>query len=393
MKKKHLNSLVVLLAVSAVFSLVFIESASAIPAFARKYRLSCKTCHQPIPRLKPYGDDFAGNGFVLTDQEAPRYYVETGDEELSLIRDFPIAVRLDGYVNYNDVAAKKSDFNTPYLLKLLSGGALTKNIAYYFYFYMDERGEIAGVEDAYIHFNDLLGADLDFYLGQFQVSDPLFKRELRLSLEDYQIYRTRIGGSRINLTYDRGLMVTYGIPSGTDLIFEVVNGNGIVEADPDRNFDSDRHKNFMGRISQDVGEYLRIGAFGYTGRERSSGLLNEVWLAGPDLSFTVGEKFELNAQYVERRDTNPYFLAAGFREIKTQGAFGEMIIAPEGDDSKVYLVGLFNWVDSEDNSEDYKSLTGHLSFLLRRNIRLVGEYTHNWANDTNRIGMGFVSAF
>ena len=47
------------------------DDAEAIPAFGRKYRMSCSTCHAPIPRLKAYGDDFAGNGFVLADQDAP----------------------------------------------------------------------------------------------------------------------------------------------------------------------------------------------------------------------------------------------------------------------------------------------------------------------------------
>ena len=46
----------------------------AMPAFARKYQMSCKTCHSPFPKLKPYGEEFAGNGFVLKDKEAPRYY-------------------------------------------------------------------------------------------------------------------------------------------------------------------------------------------------------------------------------------------------------------------------------------------------------------------------------
>ena len=35
----------------------------AIPAFARKYNTTCKTCHSPFPYLKPYGDEFAANGF------------------------------------------------------------------------------------------------------------------------------------------------------------------------------------------------------------------------------------------------------------------------------------------------------------------------------------------
>ena len=90
----------------------------AIPAFARKYNMTCKTCHSPFPKLKPYGDEFAGNGFVLKDLDAPRYYVDTGDPELSLIRDLPLALRLEGYVTYNQSDSKQSDFTTPLLFKL-----------------------------------------------------------------------------------------------------------------------------------------------------------------------------------------------------------------------------------------------------------------------------------
>ncbi len=41
------------------------HSINAIPAFARKYNMTCKTCHSPFPKLKAYGEEFAGNGFVL----------------------------------------------------------------------------------------------------------------------------------------------------------------------------------------------------------------------------------------------------------------------------------------------------------------------------------------
>ncbi|MCK7528382.1 MAG: hypothetical protein MZV64_67865 [Ignavibacteriales bacterium] len=50
-----------------------------MPAFARKYSMSCKTCHAPFPKLKPYGEEFAGNGFVIKDKDTPRYTIDTGD--------------------------------------------------------------------------------------------------------------------------------------------------------------------------------------------------------------------------------------------------------------------------------------------------------------------------
>ena len=74
----------------------------AIPAFARKYQISCQVCHSPaMPRLKAFGDEFAGNGFRLTEYESPRYFIQTGDDKLSLFRELPLAIRMDGFASYN----------------------------------------------------------------------------------------------------------------------------------------------------------------------------------------------------------------------------------------------------------------------------------------------------
>ena len=235
--------------------------AEAIPAFARRYKLSCSACHAPIPRLKAYGEDFAGAGFILKEEEKIRDYVTAGDDLMWLNRYFPVGVRFDAYALFDEKVAVNRDLQIPWGLKLLSGGTLYKNIGYYFYFYMSERGEVAGIEDAYIHFDDIFGIPLDVMVGQFQTSDPLMKRELRLTFEDYVIYKTRIGESGTNLAYDRGVMLVYGIEkTGTDLVGVVVNGKGKVEADEDtKKFDQDRFKNFGVRISQSLGDIFRIG--------------------------------------------------------------------------------------------------------------------------------------
>lgn len=379
--------------------LFFFNEIAAIPAFARKYNMSCKTCHSPAPSLKAFGEEFAGNGFKLADQDAPRYFVNTGDDELSLIRDLPLALRMEGYLSYtNSNESNSNDFSAPYILKILSGGALSDNIAYYFYFFFSERGEVAGIEDAFVMFNDIFSTDLDIYLGQFQVSDPLFKRELRLSFEDYQVYRLKPGLSDINLTYDRGIMFTYGLNTGTDFTFELLNGSGIGSANQNRMFDKDKYKNLLGRISQDITSNIRIGGFGYWGKEElaaAEGVRtnNSLWMAGPDLTITAGP-LELNAQYVERNDDNP--LGTG-KTFKTRGAFSELVYRPEGDDSKWYGMGIFNWTESElkeeENPLNYKSATFHLGYLLRRNIRLAGEYTYNFTDKFGRAGIGFISAF
>lgn len=378
----------------------------AIPAFARKYGMTCKTCHSPFPKLKAYGDEFAGNGFQLKDQDAPRYYVETGDPELSLIRDVPLAMRLEGYVTYNQGNAEQSDFTAPIVFKLLSGGAITKDFAYYVY-YILESGQVGKLEDAWLMFNNVFGSELDFTIGQFQVCDPLFKRELRLTRDDYYIYKVKPGYSNVNLTYDRGIMLTYGFESGTDLALQVVNGSGIGEGFTTGNFDDDKYKNVMGRISQDVGEHFRIGAMGYWGKEQnefSEGINggfttyypeNELWMLGGDATISF-DPIELNLQYVERNDNNPYFLynqTDPIPEIATRGAFAEMIYRPNGDDSKWYAVGLFNWIESDQTNLNYKTLSGHLGYVFRRNIRLITELTYDFEREFATFGVGIVTAF
>ncbi len=377
----------IIISIAAIFVFISVLSydAYAIPAFARQYKLSCQTCHAPVPRLKAFGDEFAGNGFVLEDKENSRYFVETGDQELSLIRDFPVAVRFDLVGSYNTANKKKGDFGTPYNLKFLSGGSLAKDISYYFYFFFSERGEVAGVEDAYIMFNNIFGVDLDLYIGQFQTSDPLFKREVRLTFEDYDIYKAKIGLNHANLTYDRGLMLTLGLETGTDIILEAVNGSGIGAADELKLFDDDDNKNFMARISQYMtNDVTKVNS--------------DFLMAGPDATISFGDFAELNLQYVIRNDDEALLSQSdnAMNEINTQGGFAELIITPKGDQSKQYGVLLFNYVDSDFTKLNKKSATVHLGHVFRRNIRFFTEYTYTEDEELGKYGkfnVGIVSAF
>ena len=111
-------------------SLFLPADSNAIPAFARRYKVSCTTCHAPFPHLKPYGDEVAGDGFIMVENEKERDYVSAGDNLLWLNKDFPIAVRFDAFAIYDQDKTVDKDLQTPFGLKLLSGGTLYKNIGY-----------------------------------------------------------------------------------------------------------------------------------------------------------------------------------------------------------------------------------------------------------------------
>ncbi len=369
-----------------------LRDANAIPAFARKYNMSCNVCHSPFPKLKPYGEEFAANGFQLPDKEPARYFKKTGDDLLLLMREIPIALRFELFGQYENSRDVNPDLRTPYILKFMSGGNIYKDISYYFYYFISERGEMAGIEDAFVMFNNVFSnkIDLDLYAGQFQVSDPLFKRELRLPQEDYAIYTVKPGRTLASLKYDRGIMTTYAAPTKTDFTLEVLSGNGLGTGET---FDVDKYKNVLFRASQEVTPFLRIGGFGYYGKEQPDSVSNEMYMAGADL--TLGnDKIELNAQYVYRSDINPAMTPVKPNErVKTQGGFVELTFSPQGDKSRITGSLLYNYVDSDFKELKYQSYTGNLNYLLARNIRLVGEYTYMKETKTSRVTLGFISAF
>lgn len=359
------------LAITA-FAFVY-ETALCIPAFARKYDMSCTVCHAPAaPKLKPYGEEYAANGFQLPDKEPLRYFRDTGDDRLLLLREIPLAFRFE-MRGYLDAKYWRWDTQSPYLLKLLSGGQIAKDIAYYFYFFLSEQGH-TGIEDAFVMFNNVFDTGLDITIGQFQISDPLFKRELRLPLEDYRIYTTQVGKSDVTLKYDRGMMLSYGLPTSTDIILSIVNGNGIgpIQAS---SFDTDSYVHLMLRVSQDISQHLRLGAFGYSGKEVQPMFVtfeaSQVRMMGSDATITL-EPIELNLQYVYRSDSNPQFFTGGPKAL-TRGGFAEVIFALEADKSDWFLSGLYNIVLTRFIPERYETLACGFHYLPKRNVRFTVE--------------------
>lgn len=391
----------------------------AIPAFARKYKVSCSLCHAPFPRLSAFGEQFAANGFEFARGEPPRDTIATGDPSLRLQGPVPFAVRMDAYLLTLAQKGEKvvgPDLQTPWLMKILSGGQVADGVSYYLYFFLSERGEVAGLEDAYVQFSDVAGTGVDLIVGQFQVSDPLFKRELRLEYEDYQLYRARIGNVRADMTYERGLFASFSPWENGDAALMVVNGRGLSAAGANRQYDTDRAKNIFFRYSHTAGP-LRLGGFLYAGQEKSGGLTDRHLSFGPDLTLSLGEKTEVNAQYLRRTDSNPFFLracsagdprcGAGSRDpfqVRTEGLMVEVHVFPQGPDGKWALSGLYNSVESNREAlslrsgeqgflRSYESVSAVATYLLARNLKLSGEVGYDTRLERARLVMGVVTAF
>ena len=376
-----------------------------MPAFARRYGVSCAQCHHPIPKVTAYGEMFAGNGFRMAPREEPTDTIGTGDPLLALQRHVPLAVRMDAQAQLFANGETASDFQTPWMLKIISSAPLSKDLSYYFYFLLSERGETAGIEDAFVHWNDLGGKPVDLVAGQFQVSDPLFKRELRLMFEDYVIYRAHVGEQSIDLTYDRGFMLMADA-AGFTLTAELVNGNGIGPAGSDRRLDDNTLKNVFGHVTRDVvAGRARLGAMGYVGHTDGLSSLgdpvrSETWMAGADATLTAGP-VELNLQYVHREDAAPTF-TPGEPDAVTDGGFAEVVVAvPE---NRTYGFALYNRVECDRPLLDprvgspasvsrFQSAAAGIGYLVTRNARVQFEAGYDFESEASRATVAMTLAY
>ena len=124
-------------------ALLCVMDAAAIPAFARKYKVSCTTCHAPFPRLKPYGEEFAGRGFVMeAGQEPARATVDAGDELLQLPRELPLAIRVDAFGEWTPDADPQTQLQSPWVFKILTGGPVADGAVSYTHLTLPTNREV-----------------------------------------------------------------------------------------------------------------------------------------------------------------------------------------------------------------------------------------------------------
>lgn len=395
----------------AVLWAASLQTAWAMPEFARRYSLSCAACHSAFPRLNKFGEQFVANNMRLPNWKDGT--VKTGDDLLALPAYPPLAVRAQAYVQARDgksidpvtgaTDSATTDFQSPYLIKLLSSAPLSDNITYYFYAILAEKGANgeALVEDAWFRHGDIFGSGIGMQLGQFQLSDLMFPRETRLPFQDFMAYRMA------GITYDRGVLFDRDI-GPFELGLGLSNGNGITDnlninspgyRRPDKMFDNDNSKTVFGRIGTEIGP-VSLGLFGASGKQRSIALGNagldsgtrntDKRIVGLDLSGDFGGKTYWYAQYLWNRwdgflDANPG------RDYRWQGGFAGVDYLP---DERWAFSLLYNYADAGDlaNTDtiyegiDMNSLSLTASYYFMRNVKAIAEVNVDFLKKTPQTG-------
>jgi hypothetical protein len=171
------------------------QSASALPAFARKYGLRCSACHESWPMLNYFGQKFKDNGYqLMNDRDAPIW------QNASY---WPITLRITPFwsrESINKVAVDSAPTGEQRMtttgfnlsgLDILTGGTLENNISFLLVPSSDETGAFH-FESANVRFDNLFHSPwLNVKLGKFELDSFISeKRTLTLSASGggYQLF-------------------------------------------------------------------------------------------------------------------------------------------------------------------------------------------------------------
>jgi hypothetical protein len=345
----------------AVAVALYSPSASALPAFARKYKTSCTTCHVIVPKLNAFGVAFRNNGYrvpfndeKLVKQEdvslgAPAWKQvwPHGVWPSSIAGHVPLAVGLLSYVNITPEAPVTTDFVFPEHLQVHGVGTVGENVSYLasvHFMFMEGMTDTQFVR-GHVAFHRLLGDPLlNLRVGRFELGAHPFSRfTKRLTDSDYMAtqLQTTSGGFQFGSPQSGfelfGAQTGFFNRGGFEYSVGLVNGSNSM-------YDNNSQKDFYASAGYKFGGYgltgskeeltelkatdnyidnsASFGGFGYIGRSQSP-FVGEVrfnrWGLRGDISI---QKLNLYGAYIHgsdvmtrrhtRQNSNSWFLEADY---------------------------------------------------------------------------------
>ncbi len=266
------------------FSLLFLSlfllflshpRARAIPAFSRKYKTSCNTCHVAFPMLNDFGEAFRRNGFqfprdddwfvkdkpVTLGAEAWRDLWPNALWPTTLPNLPPVSFRVTMGMDQSEGTRDKANFQAPTDVNILAAGTMGEDVSFFFH----QGGGIR----YYVQFSNLLEEALsetllpryalNLKLGLFEPGLLGVSNVRRITATPYLSHTavySRAGKAGNSFALDRQIGAeAHGILfHRLHYVLGAVNGNG---DGPDNN----STKDVYGRLA------VKIGGMRFSGEE------------------------------------------------------------------------------------------------------------------------------
>jgi hypothetical protein len=246
---------------------------SAIPAFARKYKTSCQTCHTAFPQLNPFGEAFRLNGYRfpggLDVDYAKVEEVELGAEgykkvwpnavwPTTLTWVPPISVLLEGEATYTPNPSGRPATTLNGLggkAAILGAGTLGESFSYFVELEFtdspktgDDVVEETAIERSFIIYRPFEKPLLNFKVGEFEPGVSDISNHRRLNRSTYFLTKdARPGANDFSLEDANRGVEAFGITGMGRMIYNL----GVIEGN--RDFEPISEKDIYLRLGYKIG--------------------------------------------------------------------------------------------------------------------------------------------
>ncbi|MCC7542312.1 MAG: hypothetical protein IT379_39200 [Deltaproteobacteria bacterium] len=362
-----------LAALSVAITLLIDSRAQAIPAFARRYRTSCRTCHAwSFPYLNASGTRFRQNGYQLPDgAEDPARaasMIEPGtiDERTAIFSTPPLSVRARLLAEWIEDAEgdQRLDASVPYA-RLAGGGSLYEDVSLVF------SADVA--PSPALHFltvglHDVLPrGGMSVVAGQLLLTGlqrPGHRSITRLASPLAQV---SVGDNPFQLEGMHVGVSVQGRPGWGALAYELAVASGAPGAANQTGFGA---PGVLGRLSLTTGEHT-VGAFGYGAVARlrvDRGGIEREWddrfvVTGLDAELSVWRLLFYVAGVLGVHD-DPVGQGEATRYV---GVRAEALWAIT---QELSVIARYDAVESSDASLRHRLATLHAGYLLLTSLRI-----------------------
>ena len=365
--------------ICAVVLVLASARAEAIPAFARRTRTSCRTCHAwSFPYLNAWGLRYRQNGYQLPDgAEDPvraEAMIEPGTiaERTSIFTTPPLAVRARALAEWAEGtdAVRRLGVSVPYA-RLAGGGSLFEDVSLYF---SADVVPTPALHTLTVGLHDVLpdGA-LSIIAGQLLVTPLQHAGHRSLTRLGNPIGSVGVGDDPFRLEGDHVGVTLQGRPGWGPLSYELTVANGARGAPGQTGVGA---PGMLGRLLLTTGEHT-FGLFGYAARARLRLDRRGIDREWDDRIAVTGVDAELSVWRLLLYGAGVYGVHTDSRgdgaRVRYFGARAEALWAAT---DRISLLARFDAVDGgDDETLRHRLVTLHAGYLILSSLRASVEAT------------------
>lgn len=429
LKKYHVEAVFFLGLI--LFPLLSPEKAAAIPAFSRRHKTECSTCHTIYPELNEFGDAYLKNGYVWPGKQgvpAGQKSAQDADPKESknewawisgLPEQIPLSFTASADLAYNNAAADKADLSAR-SLRLQAGGAFREAAGFYVTYNLYTQGqqtatsgvegspanslnsppnETPNIDELFVFWRHALDTPINLRVGRFQPKLSLWKSSDRIiQTPSYAstTYTAGLSPFRIDLPEDA---LEASAVVGSRLFLAA----GVVDRDGQNHKDGYGHASykiggtdFKGKEpevdleSDSIWDFLTItlGTFGYSGRnsqfESAGSPTNDFYRVGGEMDLLY-KRLHLKGGGTFGRDSNPFFSDIAAQQSQAYAVEGEYYLG-----APVNLVPLFRYEYQEVGGAKTRLYMPAIAYAPLQNTRISLRYIYRDAQTSNRTAIASV---